>query len=458
MGKGGIAGKVAGAVVAGAAAAAGAWGAGTLLRRWRQQRDGVGTIPLPPMPDAPEQARRRGPFTARFELFSLLSPGDGRISVEVPWNDDWFFADPSVYNPDLSRTLAALAFVAVSESYHFKSRGGDPADMEAALAKLGFTDCRTHSYQYRSRPVDEVLGAFTDSVDVAAYAMARKDLEPRPGERPTTLLLVAVRGSYGSEWLSNVNLPHEDEEAAERAERAEQEAADVWTLEGVDHRGFELAAKEILRDLVDYTTDLQDRDVKLVVCGHSRGGSIANHVAGHVIRLAGTPFSVCKRENVFCYTIAAPTVTSRPDAQGPAFSGVFNICNPNDPVPRLPLFKWGYRRYGRDILLPGYGDDGFDERFAAMGDYFQRTVGAPVPYDPSDRASVNRMVGMLDERIPTRRAWSSPVNKLFFGAALLTQGNPASLFSSHYESVYLAWLQTLRTDGLTFLPPGEPLH
>ena len=445
--------RVAGAVAAAAIVVAGTWGAGTLLRRLRQQRDGVGTIPLPVLPDAPDRARQRGPFSAQIGLFSLLAPGTGRIRVDVPWDDDWFFQDPRVYNPDLARACAALAFVAVSESYHFKSRGGDPADMENALAALGFTDCRTHSYQYRSRPVDEVLGALTDTVDVAAYAMARKDLAPRPGERPTTVLLVAVRGSYGSEWISNVKLPADLAE-----ERAEQTEADLWTLEGVDHTGFERAAREILRDLVDYATGLRDRDVKLVLCGHSRGGSIANYVAGHVVRLARSPFSVCRRENVYCYTVAAPTVTSRPDAQGPAFRGIFNLCNPNDPVPRLPLFEWGYRRYGRDVLLPGYGDEGFDARFRAMAAYFELTIGVPVPYHPSDRATVNRFVASLDERIPTRRAWSSPVNKLYFGARLLTLANPAQLFASHYESVYLSWLQTLRTDGLTFLPPGEPLR
>lgn len=76
--------RVAGAVAAAAIVVAGTWGAGTLLRRLRQQRDGVGTIPLPVLPDAPDRARQRGPFSAQIGLFSLLAPGTGRIRVDVP--------------------------------------------------------------------------------------------------------------------------------------------------------------------------------------------------------------------------------------------------------------------------------------------------------------------------------------------------------------------------------------
>lgn len=61
-------------------------------------------------------------------------------------------------------------------------------------------------------------------------------------------------------------------------------------------------------------------------------------------------------------------------------------------MPQLSLASWGYGRYGHDLMLPGYGDEGFDGWYRRMREAPEGNTGVSCPYDPDDRRRVDGLV------------------------------------------------------------------
>ena len=127
------------------------------------------------------------------------------------------------------------------------------------------------------------------------------------------------------------------------------------------------------------------------------------------------------------------------------YDNIFNILNPSDMVPRLPLASWGYSRYGRDLWLPGYGDEGFDERHEATRAAFLAMTGVESPYVPEDREHVDKLVEDLGREIPTADDFASAGGTFSLVRDLLADVNPVQVLYGHYPSVYIAWMQSLDT-------------
>ena len=148
-------------------------------------------------------------------------------------------------------------------------------------------------------------------------------------------------------------------------------------------------------------------------------------------------------ESIYCYTFATPGVTPSGNASDPLYGNIFNILNPSDMVPRLPLESWGYERYGHDLWLPGYGDEGFDKKYEATCEIFEANTGVECSYVPEDRERVDKLVEDLGREIPT----ADDLVTLGGGATvvkdLLADVNPMQVLYGHYPSVYIAWMQSL---------------
>ncbi len=400
--------------------------------RQEQERLGLGVVSEPTAPqELAGSSARTGSFTADIE-FTTMATGAATVSTEVAWDDAWFFQDPTVYNHELATTCAVLSAVANSESGYYQAGSGGRAYMEEALAALGFEDISTASYQYRSEIFDEIVDALTGTDDVVAYSVATKRLVAEDG-REKTLFLVSVRGSYGSEWLSDLNMDFDKDYA------------------NVEHEGFMRSANEIVEDLAARITDEAELDgtddIALLFCGHSRGAATANIAAAYADEMTTSLRSFAPLESIYCYTFATPEVTLYEDVDDPLFDNIFNILNPSDMVPRMPLAAWGYARYGHDLMLPGYGDEGFDAAHEAMCATFKENTGVESPYVPEDREHVDKLIADLAREVPT-------VDDLFSlgGVAslvhdLLADINPMQVLYGHYPSVYIAWMQSLDTLG-----------
>ena len=222
-------------------------GALTLYARHCLRQRGLGAVDAPVLAATPawgDEFARTGRFEAHIAFTDFAVPDDGETTMAVTWDDAWFDADRTVYNPELAAAGAVIATLAYAESGYYQAGNTCLPYMELGLSALGFTDVSTASYRYRSEVIDEALSLVTQEADGAAYGIAEKRLVGADGTL-RDLMVVSVRGSYGSEWLSNLAVDSDDdhpgyrEAAAEvaralapRVKRAHQEGRSVRAAAG----------------------------------------------------------------------------------------------------------------------------------------------------------------------------------------------------------------------------------
>jgi uncharacterized protein YjdB len=154
----------------------------------------------------------------------------------------------------------------------------------------------------------------------------------------TNVIAIVVRGTHGEdEW-----------------------ASDFIVGSDVDHIGFKTAEELVYRQLVEYINDdYIDKTLpyKLLITGHSRGAAVANLLAVDAANnLSDAVGQEIKKESIYTYTFATPSVTRNADAQNPAkYNNIYNFVNPSDLIPYVPFSMWGYWKYGTTIALPSYG-------------------------------------------------------------------------------------------------------
>ena len=405
--------------------------------RLEQERAGIGSVEAPSAPKPIDDSSKRvGAFTAEVSYTAMNAPADARVATTVSWDDSWFFADPTVYNHELARTCAVLSAIANSESAYYQAGSGAPAYMEDALAALGFEDISTASYGYRSEVFDEVIDFFTRDDDVVAYSIASKRVSDPVTGRQKVLLLVSVRGSYGAEWASDANM----------GDPAELDLA------AADHEGFAVAANEIVNALAARRNELADdaaiEDIALLFCGHSRGAATANLAASYADDMTTSLRPIANLGSIYAYTFATPELTTMQNAGDELYRNIFNILNPSDMVPRLPLAAWGFSRYGRDLWLPEPDVQGFDDAFARMEKRYRANVGASNPSVPADAARVDALEDDLAEQIPTKDAFITAGGIATMVRDLATDVDALQVLCSHYPNTYIAWMQAIDAAAL----------
>lgn len=406
-------------------------GAAVLHARRLERVTGTNAVTAPTV----AAERRTGSFATTIEYGALFSAEGHQVTSEVSWDDAWFFQDAGSYNQDLAHTCAVLSAVANAESAYYQQGSTSPAYAEHAFAQLGFDEVCTASYRYRSEVLDEVLGV-VDGTDVVAYTLATKRVTDPATGAERLLTVVVVRGSYGSEWISNAKI----EGATGVAGEGDEE----------DHLGFTLAASEIVADLEERAAELDPSvERSYLFCGHSRGGAVANLLASYADDVAGGSHALATAEDVRAYTFATPNCTSADDARSATYDNIFNVLNPSDLVTRLPLESWGYERYGRDVWLPGEGDASFAECEDAMRASYLATMGAECPASPDDRAVANEFAASLGARVSSFDELVSPLGLVDLAGELMGL-DLGRLLASHYPNTYIAWLDATDAADLRF--------
>ena len=140
-----------------------------------------------------------------------------------------------------------------------------------------------------------------------------------------TVYLITIRGTKDGEWYSNMDFAPSRSNDTQYAENFLAAARDIYL--------------HVKKDLES------EQDPMIIVCGHSRGAAVSN-------LLGALLDSVYNRNNIYVYTFATPA-TVRGDAAKVKYENIFNFINPADVVTILPLQAHGYKRAGKDIILPG---------------------------------------------------------------------------------------------------------
>ncbi len=202
---------------------------------------------------------------------------------------------------------AALAEAAL----HFAS-GYTAADQKRLAEEAGFEVLLQKHFDKEA----------ADPSHTCAYTVARA-----PGQDGQGVYLVLVRGTVGGEWYSNFDI-------------APGGGGSPFA------ENFLFCAEEVFLDLLSLVGEERPA---VLVCGHSRGAACAN-LLGVLLNASLGP------ERVYVYTSATPA-TVLASGKGEVYdANIFNLINPCDLVPRLPLEAWGYARFGTDILPRGEGD------------------------------------------------------------------------------------------------------
>ena len=204
-----------------------------------------------------------------------------------------------------------------------------------------------------------------------------------------------VRGSYGSEAGSATSTGRGRQPQTTRAPPKPQGTGEgeatgdpvAKEAEEDNHFGFMTAAQGVIDDLSEHASESAD-EVVVLLCGHSRGGAIANLAAAYADDIAQTPRAIAARDAIYAYTFAAPRSTTAPDMHDEAYGNIFNLAVPSDLVPNFPLESWGYGRFGVDLEPPGYADEVFVETYPIMQAAYLRNTGIPSQCDPLDERSV----------------------------------------------------------------------
>ncbi len=392
-------------------------------------------------------------FTVTANYQSLVS-GENTVNAPVTWDDQWFFQDSTQYNHELAQTASVLSSVANAESGHFQEGNNVPDYMEDLLGKLGFEQACTASYRYRSEIIDEIANVFTpEGTDTTAYTMASKHITSDETGQTKLLLMIAIRGSYGTEWFSNMRMS------------LSSGILNGGGLGEGDHEGFSDTSLDVVSAIVNYLDAIQEQepdlgwdDVSLFVCGHSRGGATANLVCAYFDQNyeewkesgAADEYkdAYIDAGSIYGYGFAVPQVTSAADSKDALYNNIFNIMNPADVVPRTPLAAWGFSRYGQDLWLPEAGQDEFDEKFAQVEACFKQEVGNDDQSNPADVKDVDQIESDLADACPTLADFQTIVGVFKAGVAF-TQGHDiVRIIYSHAPDLYSSWMQTITAADL----------
>lgn len=377
--------------------------------------------------DTPQEKADKptGRFTAHADIQAIGCAEDGSgEGIDLTWDDGWFFEDARGYNPELALASGVLAAFANSESDSFN---GGAAGMTVVdfLDELGFDEVQTTSYEHRSTIADNLATLSTGATDTVAYTIASKKIRSDSGEEKT-LVAVAVRGSYGSEWLSDFNIEGNPPAGYED-----------------DHVGFAAATAVVMADLKTFLGErVSTDDVCLLVCGHSRGAAVSNLLAaklddGGLAELCGI-----ESADVYAYTLASPGVTLADDAADARYGNIFNLLVSSDVVPELPLSAWGYTRYGRSAAFPQPGDAGFEEADERMRAYYLDAFGIESPSDPADAQVVAEALDELAQALPHCEGLGSLDSMCAIAHMFIYDMDAARVLASHYLPTYLAWTAT----------------
>ena len=300
------------------------------------------------------------------------------------WRDDFLSADSRAYSQELAGPLSALA----ASVYGYRH------DLDVhALVEMGFNAASL--YRRYGRDLDYADATY--GRDQVGFTLAAKRIFLDGALHD--VLFVVVRGTYGrDEWISNMNICNTPGRAVDFA--PEQ----VPAL----HEGFRKAADAVQTAVEAYVASngVDCASAKVVVTGHSRGAAVANLLGARLDD--GKLLPGVRPGNAFVYAFAPPNTVLDPAAEtdAPRYGNIFNIVNPEDMVPLVPITKWSSRRYGRDLLLKHYDalstwEVWTDPAYNAMKDEFRTMTGYEWWHTPFGTNSTYLVPAVLGAVAPT---------------------------------------------------------
>ena len=281
-------------------------------------------------------------------------------SVEVRWGSELFAHPSNVYNHDLALLAGALS-AAAYDIENDNAELGKGRFIETAYKQMAIAEKDITLYSYKKNHLNITkLGSKKDNPyfnddnfgdDNLAFSIAS-----RPMEGGFHLLVLTMRGTRANDWATDAKYLGSEK------------------FLGVDvNRGyyqfFERNVKIGLEEYMGRHKELQSGKLKVLITGHSLGGSCANLMAAWMNK----EYSRVSADDVYAYTLAAPFNYNGDKSDD---KNIFNIVNKKDIVPNSKTFT----RLASSMLG---GDPG--EGTGSLGKFTKRFgIDAP-PFDEGDK-------------------------------------------------------------------------
>lgn len=265
------------------------------------------------------------------------------------YRDIYFENTSEQINPSLAVMSMILSYASIQEDQK-TSYAGQSRNLTNVLQKIGYTKIETNA-DYRRRPTPDSFGVL----------IGQKRIVCRHGIA-TVLAIVPRSGNYEQEWASNFKI---------------DQAGDSAGFHEAGQKILEFARTYIARNAIHGT-------VKIWLMGHSRGAAAAN-AAGAMLDDDPDALGIrIAEKDIYVYTISSPLVTDQDADTAASYHNIFNYACQNDVITMVPFGAWGFRRYGRDIILP-VDIDQILPRLKKTGDEktCQKFMDHRTKYDPS---------------------------------------------------------------------------
>ena len=271
----------------------------------------------------------------------------------ISFDPSWFSEDSINYNHNLAKLTSQFAMLGYAKKSELKN----------ALITIGFTV----DENFIDLKTGIKKGGETDTEEAKKrvnYFIAHKRMIINGEE--TTLVFMGLIGSNHNQWYSNF---------------------DPSKISGI-HKGF-LNASMFISNL-DYTGVLDkyfekylsgEKNVKILITGHSRGAATANLVASTLI----SNHRYASEKNIYTYTYATPNVTKVKNTTESRFKRIFNFVNPEDFVTKCMPASWGYKRYGTTFTLPSKTNESasnYSRYYSNMNTVFRKYYQSRTSYQP----------------------------------------------------------------------------
>ncbi|MDO5701926.1 MAG: hypothetical protein Q4G47_01040 [Lachnospiraceae bacterium] len=277
------------------------------------------------------------------------------ISWDMVYSDDYFFLPSDQYHHELARLSLGLALSAFRD---ILNKDAQDDNLISFLQDAGFADLDTHSY--KTDPTPHSVG----------YGIGHKMI----GDTELVVLTVCG-GCYGVEWVSNVTVGES----------------------GAAHKGFSDSAQIVAEYFHEYLEKYSiGKEAKLWIAGYSRGAAISNLLAAEITDSG-------RFSDVYAYTFATPRNTTEPGD----YSNIFNIIRKDDPVPKVPLAEWGFKRNGNDLLLvSSEADADSEEIISRTADLYKEMTGSVMVQNPEIIFQVRTIMDYLLYLFPDPQSYA----------------------------------------------------
>ncbi|MBQ7242954.1 MAG: hypothetical protein IJS52_01965 [Bacilli bacterium] len=268
-----------------------------------------------------------------FHYAPVASEKTDSFVGDVYFSQGYFDHPSTEYDPHLATASLAMAISSFTDfgPYDEAWYRNQSKYLKEYFESIGFNSFAVNEDYQKSAEFD-TIGLAAAKREFAGY----------------TLLAVTPRsGGYFREWANNMHL-------------GDGSKSDSM------HEGWYNAANKMISFLDGYVSsnNVQGR-VKLWLTGFSRGGATANIAAGLIdnkLARGEKLFSAdasLTRDDVYAYTFEAPqgasvNVSRVKKPKDALYDNIFNIVNPLDIVPKVPMKEYGFTRFGHDKYVTNY--------------------------------------------------------------------------------------------------------